>query len=53
MTPFSKDLNFVINLGIELDSPFFLVNYEFDYNFMKKGLDGIGNNIGISWKFKY
>ncbi|APQ14811.1 hypothetical protein BLA33_00250 [Borreliella garinii] len=53
MTPFSKDLNFVINLGIEFDSPFFLVNYEFDYNFMKKGLDGIGNNIGISWKFKY
>ncbi|SCW26359.1 Family of unknown function [Borreliella japonica] len=53
MTPFSKDLNFVVNLGIEFDSPFFLVNYEFDYNFMKKGLDGIGNNIGISWKFKY
>ncbi|WKC81071.1 translocation/assembly module TamB domain-containing protein [Borreliella tanukii] len=53
MTPFSKDLNFVINLGIEFDSPFFLVNYEFDYNFMKKGLDGIGNNIGISWKFRY
>lgn len=53
MSPFSKDLNFVVNLGIEFDSPFFLVNYEFDYNFMKKGLDGIGNNIGISWKFKY
>ncbi|QMU99539.1 hypothetical protein F0310_03960 [Borrelia sp. A-FGy1] len=53
VTPFSQNLNFSVNLGIELDSPFFFVDYIFDYDFMKNGLHGIGNEISISWKFKY
>ncbi|UGQ16442.1 translocation/assembly module TamB domain-containing protein [Borrelia sp. RT5S] len=52
-TPFSQNLNFNVNFGIELDSPFFFVDYVFDYDLTKNGLHGIGNNISISWKFKY
>ncbi|AHH03806.1 Putative cytosolic protein [Borrelia nietonii YOR] len=52
VTPFSQNLNFSINFGLELDSPFFFVDYIFDYNFMKYG-HGIGNQISIFWKFKY
>lgn len=52
VTPLSQNLNFSINFGLELDSPFFFVDYIFDYNFMKYG-HGIGNQISIFWKFKY
>ncbi|WP_346313221.1 translocation/assembly module TamB domain-containing protein [Borrelia miyamotoi] len=52
VTPFSQNLNFSVNFGLELDSPFFFVDYVFDYNFMKHG-HGIGSQISIFWKFKY
>ncbi|WP_024653259.1 translocation/assembly module TamB domain-containing protein [Borrelia persica] len=55
ITPFSQNLNFSVNIGLELDSPFFFVDYIFDYNFMKygRGFGGFGNQISIFWKFKY
>ncbi|AFI31586.1 hypothetical protein [Borrelia crocidurae] len=52
ITPFSQNLNFSINLGLELDSPFFFIDYTFDYNFMKHGY-GFGSQVSIFWKFKY
>ncbi|AWG43142.1 hypothetical protein CR532_04180 [Candidatus Borreliella tachyglossi] len=53
VTPLSQNLNFSFNFGIELDSPFFFIDYSFDYDFMKSSIQGIGNKISISWKFTY
>ncbi|BCR22203.1 translocation/assembly module TamB domain-containing protein [Borrelia sp. HM] len=52
ITPFSQNLNFSVNFGLELDAPFFFIDYVFNYNFMKHG-HGIGSHISIFWKFKY
>ncbi|APR65214.1 translocation/assembly module TamB domain-containing protein [Borrelia anserina] len=52
VTPFSQNLSFNVNFGLELNSPFFFVDYTFDYNFKENGR-GIGNQISIFWKFRY